>query len=92
MDVNSKEFARFIYNVVGDKKLRATEKAALLALAVDPAVQDNNIVLAEKIGVSLPTAANAVRKLHQLGYIEVTYITDGHTSPQRKIEVKNDTN
>lgn len=77
-----------IEKILNMKDLSPLERLALIALDLHPESGENNLTLAEELGMSLPTAASAVRKLHQLGYIEVTYLTDGHTSPQRKIEVK----
>lgn len=86
--ITDEEFQNFTSKIIEDKVLKSTEKSVLLAILTSPEIEESNNAIAEKIGVSLPTAAGAIRKLHQLGYIEVTYETDGHTSPRRKIEVK----
>lgn len=66
-------------------ELKPTERLILLFISEHPEQCESNIPIAHNVGVSLPTVATGLKNLSDGEYIIVTYETDEHTSPVRKI-------
>ena len=66
-------------------ELKPTERLILLFISEHPEQCESNIPIAHNVGISLPTVVTGLKNLSELGYVTVTYETDQHTSPVRKI-------
>jgi DNA-binding MarR family transcriptional regulator len=66
-------------------ELKPTERLILLFISEHPEQCESNIPIAHNVGISLPTVVTGLKNLSDGKYIIVTYETDEHTSPVRKI-------